>query len=196
MKLVSVVLSMTYLGTLYLVHAEEKRNIRRLQKKIDVEIVDSEPVIVGTSLQELEKEEKLVSEENVHDHHDEIDPSTIIVEEDNEISVDSQPTNQRRRKTGTVTSFDVIGKGASTPVVDTTNTVVVVGEYPKRQYYGGSSYSKGGKGKGGGRYGYYHHGSSYSKGKGRHRYYGGARGRVVDTATIVKEQVVVGKGAR
>ena len=189
MKFVSAFLSIVYLGTLYLAHAE-KRNVRRIEKTTTGE----ETLVVGAPLPgKIPKHVEGHDEDHDHIHtHDELVHNHHL----------ETPNNARRA--GTVTSFDVVGKGA-TPAVE--NTVVVVEEYPKRPVYGGPSkggryyagYGGYGKGKGG-RYGYYYgkYDDNYygrGKGKGGRYYYQGPRERVVDT-TVVKEVVTqVGKGA-
>lgn len=144
MKFVSALLSILYLGTLYLVRAE-KRNIRGLSE--NTIIIEPDEVIVGTSPLDLEESVEVIDEFQ--------DDTAIVSDADNEEITVEESTSEStsNRKLGTVTSFEgSVGKGATPAVVDET---VVVLDYPKRPY--------GGPSKGGGSY---YGGYGYGKGKG------------------------------
>jgi hypothetical protein len=201
MKFVNTSLYFLYIGTILFANTNaEKRNIRGLADKVSDPKLETPPTTV----------EILVDETNIQIEGKEIVPddtsaqSDLVVttkEEKQELQEDIiKPEDYRQLSynTGTVSSIDIIGKGA-TPVVP-----VVVYEKESRPHYGGYSGGYYGKGKGkGGRYGYgggyygNYYGSYYGKGKGkggRYYYGGGQRQKYTDT-TVVKEVVEVGKGA-
>jgi hypothetical protein len=199
MKFVTATLSFLYIGTIFFANANaEKRNIRGLTDKVldpkletptTVEIVDEMHTNIEGKKAELDDSTNKFDVEITTKEKNQEQQENVVHEGEN---------RQLSYNTGTVSSIDIIGKGA-TPAVP-----VIVYEKEDRPHYGsyyGSYYGKG-KGKGG-RYGYgggyydNYYGSYYGKGKGkggRYYYGGGQRQKYVDT-TVVKEVVEVGKGA-
>ncbi len=191
MKFITASLSFMYVGVVYFAHAE-KRNIRGLAEQIATEPETSTTeVTTATTVTADDDEEVYYIEpefEGDVEMGDEYEGESEGEGHYFETTLE-EPDPPASRKLGTVTNFDIIGKGATTPVV--AQPVLV---YEKEASHSGPSYSGPSKGRGrryyggsygkgkGGRYGYYGGGSygygGYGKGKGGRYYYGGHhRGR-------------------
>ncbi len=189
MKFITASLSFMYVGVVFFAHAE-RRNIRGLAEQTAIEPEASTTEVTATTA--ADEEVNYIDPEFEGD----VDVDVDVEGEDEgeghyfETTLE-EPAPPDSRMLGTVTNFDIIGKGAATPVV--AQPVLV---YEKEASHSGPSYSGPSKGRGrryyggshgygkgkGGRYGYYGGGSygygGYGKGKGGRYYYEGHhRGR-------------------